>query len=140
MIKSNLKLNKINFAILSCLILLQIMAPAFGFANNDLISVAAKNNQNDGFAENATENACCAEVRLPDQGSAPKQNEKNSSTTPCCDENCDSCLFFCCNSSAFMLTSHLPKVQYSLTSTVFCLASVSYISPYLHSIYRPPRA
>ena len=140
MIKSNLKSNIINSAILSCLILLQIMAPAFVFASNALISVSAKNNQSYRFAENATEDSCCVEMRLPVQASAPKKNEENSSTTPCCDENCDSCFFFCCNSSAFMLTSHLSKEQYSLTSTVFCLASVSYISPYLHSIYRPPRA
>jgi hypothetical protein len=139
-IKSNLKSNIINFAIISGLIFLQIMAPAFGFASNALISVATKNNQSYGFAENATEKSCCVEVRLPAQEPVPKENGKHSSTTPCCDENCDSCLFSCCNSSAFMLTSHLPKAQYSLTSSMLCLASVSYISPYLHSIYRPPRA
>ena len=73
MIKINLKSNKIKFAILSGLILLQIMAPAIVFASNALISVAAKNNQSNRFAENTTENSCCVEMRLPDQGSAPKK-------------------------------------------------------------------
>ncbi len=138
--KSKLESKIINYTILSGLIFLQIVAPAFGFACNDFISGAPKSNQNYIIAENSSEKSCCAELELPAHGPAPQENEKHSSTTPCGAENCDTCLFFCCNSTAFMLTSQLSKAHCSFTSSIVGLASVFYLSPYLHGIYRPPRS
>ena len=137
--KSKLESKLINYAILSALVFLQMVAPAFGFACNDFISGTAKSNQNGMLAEKATEKSCCAEMPLPAHGTAPQENEKPSSTTPCGDENCDTCLFFCCSSTAFMLTAQPSKACCSFTSSVVSLASVFYHSPYLHGIYRPPR-
>ncbi len=133
--KSKLELNIINFVILFGLIFSQIMVPAFGFACNDVISVAANNDQNCVVAEKS----CCTDVQLPIQDPASQENKKHYPTSPCCDNTCDTCLFFCCNSTASMLTSFLPKAHCSLTSSILLSSSVSYTSPYYHGIYRPPR-
>ena len=134
--KNKVKSNRINSVILSCLIFLQIVVPAFSFACNELISAAAENDQNHVTAETS----CCAEKRLPAHKPAPQENEKHASTTPCSEDSCDICVLFCCNSTAYTLTSHIPKAHFALTSTIPFLFSVSYTSPYLHGIYRPPRA
>ena len=137
--KLRLESKIVNCAILASLIFLQIVAPAYGFACNDFISGEAKSIQNCMVAENVTEKSCCAEMRLPAHGPAPQENEKHSSPTPCGEKNCDTCLFFCCNSTAFMLTQQLSKPHCSFTSSILGLSSVSHLPPYIHGIYRPPR-
>lgn len=138
--KSTVESKIIHYAILACLIFLQIAAPAFGFACNCFISGTARGKQSCMVAENVTEKSCCGEMQLPSHGPALQENEEHSSTTPCCDEKCDTCLFFCCNSTASLLTSEPSKTFCSFTSSILGLDSLAYISPYLHGIYRPPRS
>ena len=137
---SILKSKLINYAILSGLIFLQIVAPAFGSVCNDVISVTAKSNHRYMVTENVTEKSCCAEVQVPAHRPTLQEKEEHSSTTSSCGENCDTCLFFCCNSTVSMLTSQSSKTYCSFTSSILGLDLLIYISPYLHGIYRPPRA